>query len=563
MLSHVHVKNLALIDEVEMCFNDHLNILSGETGAGKSVLMGAVNMALGAKVSKDMIRQGADYALAELTFMNKDPRVCQLLETLKIPMDDDAIIISRRITPARSVCRINGEIVTAAALKQLGSMLMDIHGQHDHQSLLDKSKHLVILDRFIKEPLREKKRAMQAAWQQYIKLRDTFEKKQVNKDERERRMAFIEFELNEINEANLIPGEDEQLEADYRKMSHGRQLIEAVSKVHGSTGYDSDYAAGEQIGRALSALGAVEDYDEDLRPLTAQLTEIEALLNDFNRELSGYLDGIRFDEDDFREVESRLDLVNRIKSRYGGSIEAVLKRRDEMEEELAHLKSYDEWLEKLQDALAKSEAVLRQLSEEVSEIRKQHALGLEKQIADSLKDLNFMQVEFKIEIRRKDHFTAQGIDEAEFMVSTNPGEPIRPLAKVASGGELSRIMLGIKAILANIDDIPTLIFDEIDTGISGRTAQKVAEKMSVIAKNHQVLCITHLAQIAAMADSHYLIEKTENDGRAITGISELDHEACVRELARLMGGVVITQGILESAAEMKTLADRYKSNKTA
>lgn len=559
MLSHVHVKNLALIDEVEMHFNDHLNILSGETGAGKSVLMGAVNMALGAKVSKDMIRQGADFALAELTFINKDARVNALLDQLEIPNDDEAIVISRRITTGRSVCRVNGEMVTAAALKQLGTMLMDIHGQHDHQSLLDKSKHLVILDRFIREPLKDKKEAMQAAWANYTKLRENYEKKQVNGDERERRIAFIEFEVNEINEARLMPGEDEQLEADYRKMSHGRQLIEAVSEAHERTGYDNDDAAGEQIGRALRALAAVEDYDADISPLADQLAEIENLLNDFNRELSGYLDGISFDEEDFRATEERLDLVNRMKSRYGGSIEAVLERRDAMEEELAHLKSYDEWLLKLKADMAKSEKVLKQLSEEVSEIRKAHALVLEKQIAESLKDLNFMQVAFKIDVRRKDHYSAQGIDEVEFMVSTNPGEQIRPLAKVASGGELSRIMLGIKAILANIDDIPTLIFDEIDTGISGRTAQKVAQKMSVIAKNHQVLCITHLAQIAAMADSHYLIEKTENDGRAITGIYELDHENCVKELARLMGGVEITEGIMESAAEMKALADQYKA----
>ncbi len=558
MLSHVHVKNLALIDEVEMVFNDHLNILSGETGAGKSVLMGAVNMALGAKVSKDVIRQSADFALAELTFTNKDPRVNDLLETLRIPVEDESIVISRRITPGRSVCRVNGEIVTAAALKQLGTMLIDVHGQHDHQSLLDKSKHLMILDRFIREPLKDKKEAMQAAWKNYSELKISYESNQVNREERERRMAFIEFELNEIDKAHLISGEDEQLEASYQKMAHGRQLIEAVTEAHERTGYDSDHAAGEQIGRALKALGNVEVYDSDIVPLTEQLTEIESYLNDFNRELSGYIDGISFDENDFREIEERLDVVNRMKSRYGGTIEAVLAYRDDLEAEFAHLKRYDEWITQLKEDLLESEAVLMKLSEEVSKIRKEHAKHLEKQIEDSLKDLNFMHVTFKIDIRRKDHFSAQGIDAVEFLVSTNPGEQVRPLAKVASGGELSRIMLGIKAILANIDDIPTLIFDEIDTGISGRTAQKVAQKMSIIAGNHQVLCITHLAQIAAMADSHYLIEKTENDGRAITDIRKLDNRASVRELARLMGGVEITEGILESAAEMKYLADEYK-----
>lgn len=558
MLLSVHVKNLALIDEVEMNFENHLNILTGETGAGKSVLMGAVNMALGGRVSRDMIRKGADYALAELFFSVSDARVLETLKAMEIPVEDDLVVISRRMTSGRSVSRINGEIVSAADVRRAGQLLMDIHGQHEHQSLLDKSRHLIILDRFIREPLGDRKEKLARAYQEYMHWKDTFENQAMDNEQRLRQMAFIEFEVEEIENARLMPGEDEQLEADYRKMSHGRQIIEGLSQVHQWTGYDDSTSAGEQLGRGLKNFYNLEDYDSELSVLREQLENIESLLNDFNRDLSGYMDTLSFDEQDFRDTEERLDLINRLKAKYGATIEEILKYKAEKEAELHRLRGYDDWLAGVKAKLSASEKELKVLADEVSGIRRKYGAVLEKQMEESLKDLNFLQVRFQIKITSTEKYTKNGRDDVEFLVSTNPGEDVKPLGQVASGGELSRIMLGIKSVLAEIDEIPTLIFDEIDAGISGRTAQKVAEKMAYIGRNHQVLCITHLPQIAAMADSHYLIEKTADGMRTETRIRRLAEEEQVREVGRLMGGVEITQTILDSADEMKKMAEQFR-----
>lgn len=558
MLLSVHVKNLALIDEVEMNFENHLNILTGETGAGKSVLMGAVNMALGGRVSRDMIRKGADYALAELFFCVSDGRTLETLRAMEIPVEDDLVVISRRMTSGRSVSRINGEIVSAADVRRVGQLLLDIHGQHDHQSLLDKSRHLTILDRFIREPLGDKKAKLAKAYQEYIHWKDVYENEAMDNEQRLRRIAFMEFEVDEIENARLMVGEDEQLETDYRKMAHGRQIIEGLSQVHQWTGYDDASSAGEQLGRGLKNFYNLEDFDPELGALREQLENIESLLNDFNRDLSGYMDTLSFDEQDFRDTEERLDLINRLKAKYGASIEDILKYQAKKQAELERLKGYDDWLLEVKTKLLASEKALKTLSGEVSDIRKKYGAVLEKQMEESLKDLNFLQVRFQIKISPLGKYTKNGSDDVEFLISTNPGEDVKPLGQVASGGELSRIMLGIKSVLAEIDDIPTLIFDEIDTGISGRTAQKVAEKMAYIGRNHQVLCITHLPQIAAMADSHYLIEKTAEGDRTQTQIRELSEAEQIHEVGRLMGGVEITQTILDSADEMKKMAEQFR-----
>lgn len=558
MLLSVHVKNLALIDEVEMNFENHLNILTGETGAGKSVLMGAVNMALGGRVSRDMIHKGADYALAELFFSVSDGRTLETLRAMEIPVEDDLVVISRRMTSGRSVSRINGEIVSAADVRRVGQLLLDIHGQHDHQSLLDKSRHLTILDRFIREPLGDKKAKLAKAYQEYIHWKDVYENEAMDNEQRLRRIAFMEFEVDEIENARLMVGEDEQLETDYRKMAHGRQIIEGLSQVHQWTGYDDASSAGEQLGRGLKNFYNLEDFDPELGALREQLENIESLLNDFNRDLSGYMDTLSFDEQDFRDTEERLDLINRLKAKYGASIEDILKYQAKKQAELERLKGYDDWLLEVKTKLLASEKALKTLSGEVSDIRKKYGAVLEKQMEESLKDLNFLQVRFQIKISPLGKYTKNGSDDVEFLISTNPGEDVKPLGQVASGGELSRIMLGIKSVLAEIDDIPTLIFDEIDTGISGRTAQKVAEKMAYIGRNHQVLCITHLPQIAAMADSHYLIEKTAEGERTQTQIRELSEAEQIHEVGRLMGGVEITQTILDSADEMKKMAEQFR-----
>ena len=561
MLTGIHVKNLALIDEIEVDFSPNLNILTGETGAGKSIVIGSVNAALGKKVSKDMIRKGAKEALVELFFDVKDEHILQYLDEIQVPVQDSQVIVSRRITPARSVNRINGEIVSAAAIKALGEMLVDIHGQHEHQSLLHKHHHLEILDFFSKWRLKEKKEVMAKSYDRYMDLKRELDQSVVDEEARRRDISFLEFEQNEIASARLSLGEDDLLTAQYKKMSNSRQIMEAVSSAYRLTGYES--GAGDEVGRALRELIGVEDYDEELAGFRQQLEDIDNLVNDFNREISGYMSQLSFDDDEFHQVEQRLDLINGLKAKYGQTIEDILAYGRETEKKLDKLKNYDIYLDHLRKDVEKAREELKRISEEVSQIRRSSGEKLAQEITQALKDLNFLDVRFGWKFDRLPDYTRNGIDDACFMISTNPGEDMKPLAQVASGGELSRIMLAIKSVLADVDSIETLIFDEIDAGISGRTAQKVSEKLALISRKHQVLCITHLPQIAAMADNHYRIEKEPKGALTTTHITPLDHEMMVEEIARLLGGVQITDTVLENAREMKALADQLKSGKVS
>ena len=556
MLTGIHVKNLALIDEIEVEFSPHLNILTGETGAGKSIVIGSVNAALGHKISKDMIRKGTDSALVELFFDVTDRHVLDYLAQLQVPVQDGQVIISRRITPSRSVSRINGEIVPAQTIKTLGEMLVDIHGQHEHQSLLHRHHHLEILDNFSKKALGGLKERLAGAYDAYTALKKELAQAVTDEDQRRRDMAFLEFEINEIESAHLCPGEDQELAALYRRMSNSRQIMEGVSSAYRLTGYDG--GAGDATGRALRELSAVEDYDDAIGGLCRQLEDIDNLINDFNRELSGYMSEMTFDGDQFAQVEQRLDLINGLKAKYGATLEDISAYMEQSRRKLDKLRHYDEYLDDLKGRQKQAGETLAGISAQVSQIRRAQGQILAREITEALKDLNFLDVRFGWHFDTLTDFTRNGVDDAWFMISTNPGEDMKPLTEVASGGELSRIMLAIKSVLADVDAIETLIFDEIDTGISGRTAQKVSEKLAVIAGKHQVLCITHLPQIAAMADNHYRIEKEPKGAITTTHITPLDPEMMVEEIARLLGGVEITDTVLENAREMKTLADRQK-----
>ena len=556
MLISLHVKNLALIEEEEVEFGNGLNILSGETGAGKSIIIGSVNLALGEKVPKEMLRENAEYALVELVFRIENEEQKKALEEMDIFPENDEIIMSRKITSSRSVGKINSETVSASCMRQAASLLIDIHGQHEHQSLLHKKKHLEILDEYAKEKLEEKKKKLKQCYQEYQSIQEEKEQSLQDGEGRERELSFLEYEIGEITDANLILGEDEELEASYRKMANSRKIMEALGTAYELTGGNG--SATEQIGRALREIQTVSVYDVQLEEFGSQIGEIDSLLNDFNRELSGYISDGEFDEETFFEVEQRLNEVNHLKDKYGGSIQAVLDAKEEKELRCSRLRDYETYLAQLNERLEKSRASLDKICSEVSKIRKQYAKKLTKEVKNALVDLNFLDVDFTMNFRETKGYTVNGTDDAEFLISTNPGEPLKPLGKVASGGELSRIMLAIKTILAESDRIETLIFDEIDTGISGRTAQMVAEKMNVIGKNHQVICITHLPQIAAMADSHFLISKNVVRKSTISNIVLLDEKESIEELARMSGGVKITDKVLESAKEMKELARSIK-----
>lgn len=434
-------------------------------------------------------------------------------------VEDGCVILSRKITQSRAVGRVNGEAVSVSRMKEIAAYLIDIHGQHEHQSLLSKKKHLDILDEYAKQPLGDKKQQLSVTYKAYRALKDEYEKSNIDNEERSRELSFLEYEVKEIEEASLVSGEDEELEAQFRKFSNGKKIMEGVNAAYSATGGEME-SASELIGRAVRELSQVSGYDEDVEALESQLSEIDSLLSDFNHEISGYISQAEFDEETFYETQKRLDEINHLKSKYGNSIDDILIALNEKRERISVLNDYDSYLQKLEQQLAKKEKELAQISDEVSEIRQKSAVKLVSEIKSALNDLNFLDVQFDMQFDRLPDYTANGIDAPEFLISTNPGEPLKPLGKVASGGELSRIMLGIKTIMAENDHIESLIFDEIDSGISGRTAQMVSEKMNELGHNHQIICITHLPQIAAMADAHFLIEKQSRTNPRFQGFED-------------------------------------------
>ena len=558
MLHNLYVKNLALIDEIEVEFTKGLNILTGETGAGKSIILGSVNLALGGKYSADIIRKGAEYGYVELTFFVENKTQEEALKRKDIFPEDGVVVISRKIMSKRSISKINGETVPIALLKEAASILIDIHGQHEHQSLLYKKNHLTILDAFAKENIKQVKEKLAKAYLIYKEQKEELEEALTDEKERNKEIGFLEFEIQEIRQAKLSRQEDETLEETYRRMTNGKKIVGNLEEAYEYTGGTNSETASEAISRALRCMQEAAGCDEQAQDMFQQLAEIDSLLNDFNRELSDYKMSFDFSEETFFEVETRLNEINRLKAKYGNSIEEILEYCDKKEERLLKLQDYDAYLAQLQKKVEETEAEVKHYSNQLSLLRKEESVKLAEAIRKGLRDLNFLDTQFEIVFRELGTYTVQGTDEVEFMISMNPGEPVRALGDVASGGELSRIMLAIKSVMAEKDQIETLIFDEIDVGISGRTAQKVSEKMSFIGRNHQVICITHLAQIAAMADAHYAIEKQVEDGVTKSKIFRLSKEQEIEELARILGGAKITDTVMQSAAEMKELAERTK-----
>lgn len=558
MLQSLHVKNLALIDETEVTFGGGLNILTGETGAGKSIIIGSINLALGAKADKEMIRSGAEYALVELVFTVENPAQIKAIQDMELSLEEGQLILQRKIMENRSQCKVCGETVTAKQLRQLAEILIDIHGQHEHQSLLKEAKQLEILDAYAGSSISEKKERLGDVHRQYRDKCRELSENETDEETRKRECSLAEFECREIEEAALVPGEDAEVERAYQRMSNARKIEEAALSAHALCGYENN-GAGSVIARALKEIRSVSAYDETLKEYEKQLLDIDGLLNDYNRGMAEYLSGLEFDAGQFEQTETRLNLLNRLKSKYGNTVEEILAYRERALETLEKYQDYDAY----RAALAQETAALKEnalsLSGEISALRKENAQTLSEKMREALSDLNFEQAVFDIAVdAEEERLSENGYDKVRFLISTNPGEPVKELSQVASGGELSRIMLALKTVLADKDDIETLIFDEIDTGISGRTAWKVSEKMGILGKGHQLICITHLPQIAAMADTHFVIEKQVENNRSITRIRELKQEKSVEELARMLGGDVITENALKNAEEMKELAAKTK-----
>lgn len=557
MLYSLHVKNLALIDEQEIEFTNGLNILTGETGAGKSVIIGSINLALGGKAEKDMIRTGAEYALIELTFGVDNENQRKAIEAMDIPVEEDgSVVIQRKIMQSRSVSKVCGESVSVKQLRDLSNILINIHGQNDHQELLHKQKHKEILDDYAGDELLKVKDQIRAEYHKYNELKEEYSNTDLDDKTRIRQQELAEFELNEINDAALKLGEDEQLEKDYKRMVNGRRISEALGICGNITGADSDEeSVSDNLGRAVRELNSVRSFDEEVSNLADQLMEIESLVGDFNHALSGYLSDLEFDEEDFRATEDRLNLINHLKDKYGDSIEKIIAYGEEKQKELDVLTDLEAHRNQLLKQIQDSESKVLALSEKASKIRKKAAKVLTEKLKSALIDLNFIDVQFEIQVTPdEEKISSTGYDEVAFMISTNPGESMRPLDQIASGGELSRIMLGLKTVLAQKDDIATLVFDEIDAGISGRTAWKVSEKLGVLSKDHQILCITHLPQIAAMNTTHFVIQKNVSNNRTVTTITRMNEDESIGELARLLGMDNVTDAVLDNAKEMRKTA---------
>lgn len=560
MLLNLHVKNLALIEEVDVDFEKGLIVLTGETGAGKSLILGSVNIALGNKASKDMIRKGTDYSLVELTFSVSE-NCAKQLKKYDIYMEEDNIVtVTRKISEGRSISKINGETVNIKTLKNVMSLLIDIHGQHDHQSLLYTKNHLDILDKFAKDSILELKEQIKEEYSKYTKLIKKLEEFNIDEGQKAREIEFAEYEVNEIESANLKPEEDVQVEEEFKKLSNSKEIVSALSEIYNALSYETAGGLGDIINKAVMDINSIKGMDEKISQFQTELYDIDNLCRELTSQIYDYNSGMDFNPEYVREVEERLDVINHLKLKYGNSIEEILRYKEEKEEYLEKLNNMTDEMESVKNQISELEGTLNNLCTKVSEQRKKAAKELEVLVKQALVDLNFIAVEFEIQITRKESIGENGFDNVEFMISTNPGESVKPLVKVASGGELSRIMLAIKSILATEDDIDTLIFDEIDTGISGQTAMKVAEKMAKISRNHQVICISHLSQIAAMADSHYLIKKTADENSTTTSIKKLTRQQSIEELVRINGGSGITEAGLIHATEMKDMADRTKSN---
>ena len=552
MLEHLHIRNVALIKESEISFGDGLNILTGETGAGKSMIIDSLQFALGGRAGKDFLRHGEKQAAVEALFSVQSQALTEkLAENGIAPEEDGTLLITRTLSEAgKSVCRINGSTVTVGMLKEIAEDMIDIYGQHEHQSLLNPVKHIRLLDRFCGAGFGE---AMEEYKNSRQRLKDLEKQLAIligDESQREQRMDMLLFQKEEIEAAELQEGEEDALLEQKKRLSSMERLIrltgESVTLLY--DGDDRAPSACDQLGDALAKLQEAAEYDAALSPLADALADGYAAVEDCARELKREAEKQEADPEELERIEERLQLFYKLKRKYGGSIEAVLEFYEKAVQELEFLSNSSEKAAELSAEKAEEEKRLSALAETLTARRRATAEQVEEQIETALHDMEMKHARFHIQIEEKADWGADGKDKVEFLISANAGEPLKPLAKIASGGEMSRVMLALKTVLVDADEIGTFIFDEIDTGVSGRTARRVGEKMRFLGGKRQLLCITHLPQIAAMADNHFLIEKESDAGETVTRVTALHEEGAVREVARLMNDV--TETTLAAAREL-------------
>lgn len=554
MLEHLHIKNVALIKESEISFGEGLNILTGETGAGKSMVIDSLQFALGGRAGKDFLRHGEKMASVEALFAVQSSALQEKLEENGIePEEDGSVLITRTLSETgKSVCRVNGSTVTVSMLKEIAEDLIDIYGQHEHQSLLNPSKHIRLLDRFCGAGFGDAMEEYKASFSALKEIDKQLDALMGNESQREQRMDILSFQKDEMEAAAIKAGEEEDLLEQKKRLGSMEKLMrltgESIALLY--DGNDRMPSACDQLGDALSKLQEAAEYDHTLTPFVDALADAYAAVEDTARELKREADKQENDPEALEQIEERLQIIYKLKRKYGGTVEAVLAFYDKVVEELDFLANSNEKVAELMAIREKEQKKLTAYAETLTARRKDTAEQVAEQIETALRDMEMKDARFHIQIDEKYDWTADGKDKVEFLISANAGESLKPLAKIASGGEMSRVMLALKTVLVDADDIGTFIFDEIDTGVSGRTARKVGEKMRFLGGKRQILCITHLPQIAAMADSHFLIEKESDGEETTTKVTPLTEEGSVGEVARLMGGSDVTETTLAAAREL-------------
>lgn len=566
MLLEFSIKNFAIIDDLKIKFSNGLNVLTGETGSGKSIIIEALGIVLGGRGNKELIRTGKDRAILQAIFVLEDTEyIKSILDEYGIVVEEDKLLIITRELPSDSpsISRINDKVVTLSILNKISHNLVDIFAQNEHQSLLNTGNHRLIIDSFGDANHRNLMSKIKSLYQEYIKEKNLLDDMNLDIMERERLIDLNRFQLGEINNAQLTIYDDEEIENDFKKYSNVVNIIEGINEVVGSFNNDNYGSESllDNVNRNISILNSLIEYDNELLDYLNRFKDINFELQDLRSEFTNYMDSIQFDEERLNALTERLDTVNKLKKKYGGSVNRILEYRDSIEKSLEKLLNYEHEIKILAKKIEDYEIQLYTLSRDLSKSRKSIGLKLEKSVSLELNELNMKNVNLKVDIKDKKTLSSDGIDKIEFLISTNIGEDLKAMSKIASGGEMSRIMLGFKSILAEYDGIPTLIFDEIDSGIGGRTAQVVGQKIYKISKNRQVISVSHLAQIAAIADSQYSIYKEAKNGKIATNIKELDESDRIHELAKIMGGVDLTETTIEHAKEMLEMAKKYKNEK--
>ncbi|BAQ11211.1 DNA repair protein recn [Bacillus sp. OxB-1] len=561
MLSELSIQNFAIIEKLEVTFQDGLTVLTGETGAGKSIIIDAVQLLAGGRGSQEFIRHGAKKAELEGLFTIDDPGHPVLTKMKEIGIEtEDGVVILRRDLNAngKTVCRVNGKMVTIANLREIGSQLIDIHGQHENQELMLEKRHIHLLDHFAGNRLIRTYEDYTELYERYRKLKHKLEMADENEQQVAQRIDLYSFQLKEIDAASLVIGEEEELEEEKRKLQNFNRLFERLNTAYESISGDTH--ALDWLGSAMSDLEDAASVDKNLQSHAEVVASSFYSLQDTAHELKNILDDMEFDPNRLEAVEDRLALLTSLKRKYGKTIEDIVLYREQIAEELDNLVSRDERMAEGQEKLRQLAQDLEVEAEELSIIRQDSAGSLEQAVMEQLKQLHMEKAVFQVEIKRRPvgHFDRTGIDDVQFLISTNVGEPLKPLAKVASGGELSRLMLALKTIFSKHQGITSIIFDEVDTGVSGRVAQAIAEKIATIAIHSQVLCISHLPQVAAMADHHYLIKKEVRDERTSTAIHDIDRSQRIEEVSRMLSGTEITPLTLQHADELLKMAIERK-----